>query len=452
MDMQTDMLTETPRRSGYSTAVRVIAFVLAVLMLLEVGLFNASTVRFLRESFAGTEYEDLADYLAEDNEYMSMSRLERMYAILGNLMKPETYEDYSTAASICIANEDYDRAAEYLAGCIDIFEGEEKELAELHVKLGCVHGLRDHWTMAETEFKRATETDAENANAWLLLSESQLRLGNYETALESVMAYSELAELNAAQLLAVAGMQLQTNAPQDAYDTCTAALELDDCDRAEAYYTRAQACYMLDDVDGAVADSEASYKEGNRDTELMRMLAMCYDVQGRFEESSALYAELIEAGAADLELYSQAVQTAYLQDDYETVVTLAEQALKMPGTAEEKLEIYKWLGAAYTEQQNYPAAEEALSTYLDNAQGGGELYYLRGLSRLAQEKYAEAEADFTVTLETEESLTDESLYNRGLCRLWLQDAEGAAADFQAVLDRDANPEIVAMVNELLELA
>lgn len=446
-----DMQIQTPRRSRHPVAVRVIALVLAVLLLLEVGLFNASTVRFLRERYVESDYEDLADYLVQDDEYMSMTRLERMRAILANMLAPETYDDYEMAASIAVANEDYAKASEYLAGCIRLFEGDEKGLAELHVKLGCVYGLRDHWTMASSSFERAAEIDAENANAWLLLSESQLRLGDYEQALEAVLTYQSLAPLNASQYVAVAGMQLQLGRNEDAVESCTAALALDDCNRAETCYTRAQARYLLGDAAAAAADAEEALAAGESSMECRVLLAMCYDELGDYAASLPIYQGLLADGMTDESMYEQAVQTAYLLEDYETMISLAQEALRQPGDAAERVELYKWLGAAYIELQDYPAAEENLSIYFERAEGGGELYYLRGLARLAQENYPGAEADFTVTLEKAEGLIDESLYNRGLCRLWLEDAEGAAADFQLILDRGANPEIVEMVKQLLEL-
>ena len=443
--------TEKPRKGGkWRILIRVIAATLAVLMLLEVALFNASTVRFLREKYAESEYEDLADYLAEDDTYMNSSRLERMGAVLESLKTPVGYEDYAMAASIAIANVDYAKAAEHLVKCIELYDGDGAGLAELEVKLGCVYGLLDDWESACAAFEQAVASDAANTNGWLLLSESQIRLENYEKALDAVMTYRTLADLSAAQLLAVAEIQMMLGKIEDVRNTCTEALAMDDCDLAEAYYTRAQANYLLDDIQAAVADLKACMAAGNDSVDAKKMLAVCSDSLGDYGTALTYYRELIGAGETDPVIFEQAVQSAYLQDDYNTQATLAEQAIQTFGD-DASVVFYKWLGVAQIELNDYSGAEENLTRYLDNAEDGGEMFYLRGLARLAQEDFSGAESDFTAVIERTEALLDESLYNRGLCRLYLENAEGAAEDFQTILDRDANPEMIALVKELLEL-
>jgi len=443
--------TKQPRKGGkWRITIRIVSAALAVLMLLEVALYNASTVRFLREKYAESEYEKLADYLAEDDAYMNSSRLERMETVLESLKAPSEYEDYAKEASIAIANEDYGQAAEHLQKCVELYDGEDAGRAELQVKLGCVYGLLDEWGSACTAFEQAVALDAANTNGWLLLSESQIRLENYEKALDAVMTYRTLAELSAAQLLAVAEIQLTLGRNEDARDTCAEALALADCDPADAYYIRAQANYLLGDAEAAAADLKESLAAGNDSAEARKMLAVCSDSLGDHSTALASYRELIEAGETDQVMYEQAVQSAYLLEDYDSQAAIAEQAIQTFGDDASAV-FYKWLGVAKFEQNDYPAAEENLTRYLTDTEDGGEIVYLRGLARLAQEDYSGAGADFTTVIERSEALLDESLYNRGLCRMYLEDAEGAAEDFQAILDRDADPEVIALVMELLSI-
>ena len=114
------------------------------------------------------------------------------------------------------------------------------------------------------------------------------------------------------------------------------------------------------------------------------------------------------------------------------------------------LDFKKWLGIAQLELENYADAEKNLSAYLAADDSLKELFYLRGLCRLSIEDYKGAEEDFTEAM-SQEDIQDESQYNRAICRLQLEDSKGAAADFEEILNRGKDPEVIAMVYDLLGL-
>ena len=445
-----DSQTETRPGTRRPLVVRGIALFLAIVLIAEVGLFNASTIRFLRESFEDSDYETVADYIAEDDDYLSMSRLERMRAVLRAMGQLNTYDDYSLAASIAIADEDYDKAAEYLSSGIELFRGSDAELAELYVKLGCVNGLRNEWKYAELNFLRATELDDTSATGWLMLSEAQLRQNDYEHALENISRYGALEELNADQFLAVGSMQFQLGRYEECVESCEKAMSYDDCDMAGALLTRARARLMLGQTAETVADAQACLAIEPNNAEAVSLLAMCSDTLGDYEQALSYYRQLIDLGFAGLDSYEQAVQSAYLMEDYPLVVSLSQEALAKADDRE-AIPFYKWLGVAQVELAEYAEGEKNLTAFIEADEAGPEIYYLRGICRLATENYKAAAEDFTSAME-EETLIDESLYNRALCWLNLNEAEKGAADFQEILERNANPQIVALTLELLELS
>lgn len=146
----------------------------------------------------------------------------------------------------------------------------------------------------------------------------------------------------------------------------------------------------------------------------------------------------------------QSVQDAYLREDYDSVISLGQAALKKYGETSDTLIFKRWLGLSYFEKNDLTTAEKYFNEILESSESLPEFNYLRGVCQMSNAQYEDAILDFSAALASDE-LMDESLYNRGLCYISVGNTDAAAADFQNILDRNQDQEMVNLVNELLQL-
>ena len=430
--------------------IRCIALFLAILMILEVGVFNASSVRFLREHYEKSDYETVANYLFENDEYLTADRLQRMRQVLRMVGTLDSFDDYYLASSVAIADENYTLATSCAEKCVELYEGNDGRLAELYVRLGCLYGLEDDWAAAGEAFSKARALDADNSSTILMLAESYLRRGDYAQALEAMESYGQREPLNAAQLNAVATMQLSLGMTQEAIDSCTQALSMAGADREDLLYLRAQAYLALGETAKALADVQAYAEAGGDADEAATMQAIAYEDLEDYAGALQAYLRMIEKGDASPGIYELAVERAYLIGDYGTMLALCEQVGQFELSDEVRLPFIKWTGVALLESERYAEAREMLTAYLEQEETNPEMLYLRGLAYMGEEHYRSAIADFNAAMVSED-LTDKCLYNRALCWLLRENSEKATEDFSAILERNADPEAVAMTRSLLGL-
>lgn len=435
-------------KSRYNLFFRILAGFLAVLMIAQISLFNASSVTFFREKFAGTEYEAAADYIAQNDEYLNATRLQRMREYVRSIGIPNTYEDYSVCASVAIADENYADAITYLSMAVDLFDGPADERGSLMVKLGCLYGMNGNWVRAKRELASAVKLNPSDTSGWLMLAESALRTGDYELALDAMQTYGEMVPLDVSQLSAVAAMQMSLGRGADAVETCTTALGMEGCNEAEFLYSRAQGYLLMGDMEKAGEDIQA-LRELNSDEVDVRVLeAIDMDARGDYSGALEKYTAILQNQPENLTIYEQAIQCAYLSEDYTSMVSLGTKALKLPMDEAASANLKKWVGVAQLELGEYETAHSLLSQYLQVDEGAGEIHYLRALCSMALMDFDSAVEDFTLAAQTE-GLTDECLYNRALCYIETGKAEEAAADFEEILLRNQNPEVVELTMQLL---
>lgn len=436
-------------RSSWPLWIRILAIFLAVLMVAQLVLMNASNIKFSADDFEDQESSDIAKYLTGTDEYLTADRLQRMRAVMYTLKKPETFDEYSLFASVSIADGDYDNAIKYLDSCISLYEGNDTGLGNLYIKQGCLWALKGDWDKASDIIQKGIDLNPANDTGILMLAESYLRKGDYEKSIENMEKYAAVGTMEASQYMAVATMQFALERYEESVENCTKALESDGCDKAAVHYLRAQAYYMLGDYVKAVADAQASIDNGGDAGECLLLIAMCSESSDDYASALEAYLKMIKDGPQDQSIYEQAARCAYVIDDYESLEYISTEAIKQFTTDDESAAEFKqWLGIAQLELGKFAEAEENLTAVIEQSGGAEELYYLRGLCRLSTENYEGAEEDFTKSVMNEE-LMDESLYNRAICRIQLNDAEGAAEDLQTVLDRDCDKEVVSMTFELL---
>lgn len=425
---------------------RLLAGVLAVVLLGELFLYQLSSIRFTWESYQATRFAELARYLDINDEYMNRSRLNRMADVLDSLIAPSTFDDFSILASRAIAQEDYAAAVEYLEKALDLFEGSEEELAALCLRLGCLYGFLDDWATAQGQFQRSVELVEENPDGWLLLAEAALQGDDFETAAHALDIYRTYAPLSASQLATLASMKVSLGDGDAAVSLCTEALALPDAEPSELLYTRAQGWLLLGDLEQAKADVEACLALPQSAVDARVLKALCTTADGEYAEALELYMEIIQEGNRDAALLEQAAQCSYLAEDFPRMQEISQAALDADPVG--NLPFTQWLGIAQLQQEAFQEAESSFTTFLNRYPQMAQVNYLRGLARISQEDFEGAAADFTAAIQAD-TMVDECLYNRAICSLQLEDTDSAAADLQEILTRGENEEVVLMTLALL---
>ena len=442
--------TESKKKSNWPVATRVIAAVLALVLLLQIGPFYTSKVLFKSDKYAGSEYETEADYISENDEYLSATRLKRMREITKTLGKPNNYEEYSLFASVAIADEKYAEAAKYLLRCISLCPGDHLEKSDLHVKLGAVFALDNDWAKCAEHMRRAVQLNPDNADGWLMLSESGLRIEDYAEALDAINHYGALRELDSDQYYAIAAMKLNLEDYEGAVESCNTMLEREDCNKADALLMRSQAYLLMNEFEKSLSDAKECQTLGGDISAALELQANCYEFVSNYEEALQTYETLVEMNAADEVILENAIECAYMAENYEAMIELCHMALDSSDSGVNTLEIKKWLGLSLLETEQFEESEKYLTEYLSENSSSQELHYFRGVCRMSLEKYAEAEEDFTAMIENGLML-DECLYNRAMCRMLQEKADEAAEDFQLVIERGEDEEIIKLISDLLGL-
>ena len=444
------MNENAPKKSFFPKKIRILALILAILLAGEIIFSNSVAVSFSSKNYVNSDYEQAAEYIEQNDSYLTADKLRRMRAVASLIGEPKTFDQFSLFASVAIANEEYEKAADYLLKAVDVYTGDSRGLSSVYVKIGCLKALDESWSSAASFFEKAIELDASNSDAWLMLCETNLNLNNYEEALSALETYSSLTELSSEEFDALIQLQINLEKYDDALAACDEA-EKNGASAADIALYRAQVYYMKDEPEKALEQAEKCISSGGDSVKAQSMIALCCEQSGDYEKAYATCLALIDGGDADLAIYQQAAQDAYLIPDYEAVIRLSEEALQKFGENDETLVFKKWLGISYFEMNDLPKAEINLTAMIESGDPLPELNYLRGICEMGTDKYEEAVSDFTAALASED-LIDEALYNRALCNIKLENTDAAAVDFQEVIDRDQDKEIIAMIYDLLGIS
>lgn len=441
------MNENTPRKTFFSGKIRIVALILAVLLIGEIIFSSSVAVSFSSGKYAGSEYENAAEYIERNDEYLTAGTLRRMRAAVQLLAEPKDYDQLSLFASVAIADEEYGKAADYLLRAAELYPGGDVP-ASLFIKAGCLRALDENWNAAAFLFEKAVALDDADPSARLMLCETYLNLNEYEKALDALESYAALSELSGEEFEALIQLQINLEKYDEALASCTRAEESGLLGEADIALYRAQSLYMKGELNEALAQAERSRAAGGDVASACILIALCGEAEGDYEKALSACLELIDAGDAELAVYQQAAQDAYLLSEHETVIRLSEEALEKFGESDDTLVFRKWLGISYFETGDLAEAEINLTAMIDSGETMPELNYLRGICEMGSERFEEAVSDFTASLASEE-LKDDALYNRGLCLIKLGDTDAASADFQTVIDRGRDKEVIDLICSLL---
>lgn len=430
------------KRRRYGLWIRLTALVLAVALLL--GLLTNVDFSLLR--YQGTDQMAAAQYLMDTTPYLGSSRLERLKSLLTGV---DAYSINLQAAEIAIAKTDYESAAGFLCKSIPL-SPDDAQKAELYNRLGCVYMLAEEPVQARRAFDDSIACNPGEPAPYLL--RAQLRYQNQDVpgATQDAGTYLELGGNNS-QMLSTAASLCELGGDLEGALEAMNRMVLaapNDAEKALAYAERGRVQYLLG------LDKEAAADIGKAKTlDSTALTGVHYAILALWEYNAGDYtngredflkaARLSNEGNA--EYYEQAILCGYLTQDYDFIQKTVEEA---KGKNRMTASSYLIEGILLFSEERYEEAEAALTASLDTGDAVAGVHYYRGLSRLAMESYEKAAEDFTEALQREENVY-ECIFNRGVCYYAIGEKEKALADFQNVIDNSADEALEASARELL---
>ena len=175
-----------------------------------------------------------------------------------------------------------------------------------------------------------------------------------------------------------------------------------------------------------------------------QLLLQAGDITGAMEHMKQ-YLSLEQGDANQLSVMAQ---LCYGAGAYEEALTYGKRALKLLEQGGDG-ELYRCMGLAALLVGTAQEAEEYLAKAIGLLEDRGELFYYRGVCRLAQENIEGALEDFNAAIQggVNSAL---AYYNRGVCYLALEDWEALKADLERVVELDEDEELTAIAKELLK--
>ena len=436
------------------TGSRIIALILAVLLVLNTVVSMRANVLFSVGDYNGTKAEHAAEVTADQTDYLSRGRLGRALTVLRTMLhKPETYEEYEEYASIAIAREKYDEAAEYLNGCIDTFEGKDEDLAVLYLRLGSLYILQENQKEALASINKAIQKDDGLSTAYLLRADLYQTAGEEAKAADDLYTYYGMEPGEPEDLITLASYYEGTQNYQKAQDCYTWGIDAGGDSYPDLYAKRARCEILAGDTKTAAEDLEQYFKltDADPDGQYAAMLGAARMEAGNYAGALEMFDRAIEDGYANPEiLYAQAASCAYAEKEYDTAIENGLKAIEgYEKSGENSAESCYWVGMSYLAEKQYKDAAKYFKKAEKQDASVKDISYYRGICAMAQEENEKAVDLFTKSIEKEESVTA-SFYDRAICYLRLNRIEEGVADLERVKERNDDKDLMKQAEELMQ--
>lgn len=440
-EQATEQITPEKKR-GYGVAVRIIALVLVVVMLI-----SATSIDFSILKYTGSNSMEAANYLLENTSFLTENRYQRLVSLLTNF---NSFDIAMQAADSAIGKSDYARAAKYLNRCLSMDQAKE-QLPELNMRLGCVYMLDEKLPEAGACFDRTIELSPDNAEAYLLRAQVRVNTEDVKGAVEDSNRYMELGGSDKDMLLAAASIAEYAEDYSTAIKATRILLAAALNDTQRAGYNAEIGRYMYLQGHEAAA---GMYIKIAKDLDVDALDGIHYAIlaldemnKGAFPAASADFRAAGAKADADREsYYGQAMICAYLIPDMALLMDISAEAQRA-----ERMTAQSWMltGVTLFSQDDYAGGDKAITECLALDPQMAEAHYYRGLCRMQLEDYAGAAEDFTVSIDRDE-LTLDCYYNRGLCLFILEQYEQAVTDLAYVIDDGSDQTLAKAAYELLQ--
>lgn len=396
--------------------IRVVAAVLAVIMLLSLFALDAVRIKLGRDAKTEAEKASVAA-LAEDSEYLDATTPERLSQWLSSVLRsPTTYEDYYQIATILIAQGEYARALPNIDATIRLYDGgEQAALDELYLKQGSLHAMLGEYDAMEQSFTHISATSARMPQARLLIAQAAIERNDAEKAVENLSAYLAGNPSDADMWLVLGQLQIARGEYADAVD---------------AY---GQAIALSEDADGSLRFVRGS----------------CYMEIQEYPLALADFTEARNRGYADASLCdAQTALCSFLCGKYDDCILYGERALTAPSGAVSQADLNYFMGLAALSTQDYASALAYFERSVAVDATRQDSAYYATVCLMATGANAEAVERFTALIEQGYSLSL-CYYNRAVCYVALRKYALAKADLTMVVELGEDEELVATAQELL---
>ena len=438
---------------------RIIAWVLIIAMIPGLLIFNQTGVRYEATTDDNRSIRLAAQQLLRDDSYAQSSRIKRMGAFARNLLRGKrTFEDYQLAAQIAIAQARYDEAAVFLEKAIGLFEGSVADEAKLYLQMGYLFVLLGEYEKSLKWLDLGISVTP-YPEAILTRAQVRLNLGDMDGALEDVNVYRKRVGDSDDNLLEMVNIYEAAHDYETAAELWTRILKKNE--KIEYLIDRAYCYVELGRMEEAESDARRylGLSEKNHST-VNAMLGIGFLRTGNYGKANDYFVEALNRSDSEpVSLYYYIVMCAYLTGNHERVVEYGEKLIQKvqqgqeTGMAQYKVEdatgklevqmvpmdfskLCQMTGSAYIALGKYARAAEVLTFGIEQ-NGDFQLNYLRGVCRMAEEKYKEAIEDYSVALRANVEV-ESVLYSRGVCYMETGDYLKAQQDFGRLTEITGN--------------
>lgn len=483
--MEARAVAPKERRAGRSVLLRVIAVLLAVVLLFSVVVsILVRVVKPQQKTVSMGLVEQAYAQLAEDDAYLNASVVERVGRLFRTVgVTPATVSDYEQLASMYIGRGNYEEARYlYEQAAALVPPEQEVTLANLYYRLGSVCVLGGDVAGAEDYYTRVLDYGVSSELIHMLMAQVCLEQQKYAEAarqLEIYLLYQpedaasrELyanalevsgdldaaaeqyallldATVNPDRRLDIARTSLLLEDYATVVEQLTRYLETNEDPDGSLHCMRGMAALWSGDVDMAIADLNTAEEGGyaDEDGSLHYMRGVAYLSAGEYEKGEADLLTAVERNYADLgECYLQLSLGAYLAGDYEK--TIQYGALSNEHAAEPDAECLQRMGLAAMQLERYDEAMAHLKNSLDIDPALTLNHYFLATLYFMREDFEHAAEAYTAAIDGE-VYAQECLYNRALCYLQLNKMEEATADLMAAYSTGDDMEVREAARDIL---
>lgn len=461
-----DQLLQAEKIPGKRLWRRILAAVMALVLIAAMFLGYAAQIRFGQLQYVGTVLEHAAAVTGDNTDYLSENTLKRAWKILRYAVgKPKTYEEYDMYASLAIARTEYTEAIPYMQGCIDLYTGDStREKGVLYLRLGSLYALSDDAQSAVAAFDQAIATEPNLADAYLLRAQMNALAGTSETVAADIRQYEILTGENPAMAASMGNLYEGAGDYESAIRCYTAAIDYTGGSDPMLLASRGRCYVLLQKLQPAMQDLNAFFTSGGTDPtgEYNLMLGLCQMEAKEYTKALNSFRNTLNTGYHQRAMVlSQSILCAYIIGDYERVITDGQQCLEAlqhqdeepaaaPVIQEQMLpeEVHHWMGLARMAGQDYAGAKKEFLQIQDLSKAPEGIPYYLGLCCASLMENEEAVEHYTRSIDRQE-MVSLSLYNRGVVYLQLGKPEEGLTDLLTVLQRNDDADAMAATTALL---
>lgn len=459
--------TQTPDQRSRKPFRRILAMIMAIVLIVSMVLGYAVQIRFGQLNYLGTVLEHAAAVTADNTDYLNESSLKRAWNILRYAVgKPKTFEEYEMYTSLAIARTEYNEAIPYMQGCIDLYNGGiPREKAVLYLRLGSLYALSDDPESAVAAFDQALAVDDSIADAYLLRAQMNSLIGKMDTVAEDIRHYDQMTGEDPAMAASMAVLYESAGDFENAVRCYTRAMEHGGGTDPMLLASRGRCYVLLEKLGPAMQDLNAFFTSGGQDPtgEYNLMLGLCRMEAGEYEKALNAFHNALNAGYANAAMVlGQCVLCAYIIGDYETVIADGERCLaaldsqqneaaELPVIQEQMAveELHHWIGLARMAGEDFEGAKSEFLKIGDLSKAPDGVAYYLGLCCASLGENEAAIKHYNNSIEKQQ-MVSLSMYNRGVAYLQLEKLEEGLTDLITVLQRNDDADATAASAALLQ--